>query len=178
MVFQSSANDLPLVIQILRPYEADDAVNEKRLEGARDSIGSRFKRKLIDSVMRFGGKSAALAGFEIHHVVTHPTGFRVGVATVVSMMFENLFVSIAQQVQCDSEAAICGFRSGHGLEEKIDRRSTIKRRQLSGDMRQATGLRGDFIGIHEAIQGRKNRADGIDRVSRRIYTNDGVSTTV
>ena len=78
MVFQSSADDLPLVVQILRTDEADDAVDEKRMEGAGDAIGARFERQLIDSVMRLGGKSAALAGFEVHHVVAHPADIRVG----------------------------------------------------------------------------------------------------
>src|ERR1035438_5189433 len=73
MVFETSADDLPLVVQILRADEADYAVDEKRLEGARDSVGSRFERKLINSVMRFGGKSATLAGFEVHHVVANPS---------------------------------------------------------------------------------------------------------
>src|ERR1700704_1134265 len=72
MVFQSSADDLPFVVQILGPDEAYDTVDEKRLEGARDSVGSRFEGKLIDSVMRLGGESAALTCFEVHQVIAYP----------------------------------------------------------------------------------------------------------
>src|SRR5271167_4999947 len=108
MVFESSADDLPFVVQILRADEADDTVDEKRMEGARDSVGSRFERELIDSVMRLGGESATLAGFEVHRVISHPAG--VEIAGALAMMFENLFVALAQDAQSDAEAAVGRFR--------------------------------------------------------------------
>jgi hypothetical protein len=52
--------------------KAYDAIDEKWLEGARDSVSTGFERQLINSVMGFGGECAALAGFEVHHVVAHP----------------------------------------------------------------------------------------------------------
>src|SRR5208282_292849 len=45
-------------------------------------------------------------------------------------------------------------------------------------MRQATGLRGNLICIHQAMQRRKNRGNCRHRVRRRIHANDGVSATV
>ena len=66
MVFEPGADDLPLVRQIFRADEADDAVDEKRIEGAGHAVGPGFQRELIDAVMRLGGKGAALAGLEVH----------------------------------------------------------------------------------------------------------------
>src|ERR1700675_341886 len=119
MVFESSADDLALVVQILGTDEADYTIDEKRLVGPRDSVGSRFERQLIDSVMRFGGETAALAGFEIHHVIACPASIP------LAMMLENLFAALAQHVQCDSEAAVGRLRTRYGLEKKVDRRSAL-----------------------------------------------------
>ncbi len=55
--------------KILWPNKADDAVDQKRFEYARDAIGPRFERELIDAVMRFRRQRAALASLEIHHVI-------------------------------------------------------------------------------------------------------------
>src|SRR6266436_4231422 len=121
MVFEASADDLPLVVQILRPDETNDAVDEKRLEGARDSVSSRFKRQLIDSVMRLGRERAALARLEVHRVVPDPAD--IGIA--LTMMIQNLFAPLAQHTQSDSETAIGRFRARDGLEKKIDRRAAL-----------------------------------------------------
>ena len=72
MIFQSGADDLPLVIEIFRADEADDAVDQERIEGASDSVGAGFERELIDAVMRLRRERAALAGFEVHDVVADP----------------------------------------------------------------------------------------------------------
>jgi hypothetical protein len=64
------------------------------------------------------------------------------------------------------------------LEEKIDRGSAIEGGQLRGDVGQATGLRGNFVGIDQAIQGYENRADGLDGVGGGIYADDCVSAAV
>src|SRR5271155_4254151 len=123
MVFKSSADDLPFIVEILRTDEADDTVDEKWVEGACDSVGSRFEGQLIGSVMRFGGESATLAGFEVHDVVAYPADIVIDIA--LAMMCENLFPALAQHVQSDSEAAVGGFRPRDGLEKKVDRRPAM-----------------------------------------------------
>ena len=90
MIFEAGANDLPLVVEIFRADEADDAIHQKRIEASRDAIGAGFQRELIDSVMRFGGKRAALAGLEIHHVACLSSRLR-GV-----VMRENPLAAFAQ----------------------------------------------------------------------------------
>jgi hypothetical protein len=65
MILQPGADDLPLVVQILRADETYDTVDQKRLESPCDSVRSRFERQLIDSVMCLGGKRAALTSFDI-----------------------------------------------------------------------------------------------------------------
>src|SRR5450755_1616343 len=113
--------------------------------------------------MGLGGESAALAGFEVHYVIACPSD------VALPMMLENLFAALAQHVQGDSEAAIGRFGTGYGLKKKIDRRSATQGGQLSGDMREAAGLGGDFVGVHEAIQRAENRSDGFDRVGGGIH---------
>src|SRR4249919_927772 len=68
MVFQPGAYNLALVIQIFRPDKAHHAVDQERLKHARYAVGARFQAQLVHAVMCFGGKRAALAGFEIHAI--------------------------------------------------------------------------------------------------------------
>src|SRR5438874_1020382 len=119
MILQPRADDLPLVVQILRTDEADDAVDEKRLEDPCDPVGSCFERQLIDAVMRFGGQCTALAGFEVHNVITCPTDIPLAV------MIENLFAAFTQGIHCDSEAPVGRFRTCNGLEKKVYRCTTL-----------------------------------------------------
>ena len=44
VIFQAGADDLPLVVEIFRADEADDAVDEERIEGAGDAVGASFQR--------------------------------------------------------------------------------------------------------------------------------------
>ena len=125
MILKPGADDLPLVVQILRADEADDAVDEERLERSRDSVCPRFERQLIDSVMRLRGQSAALAGFEVHHVIPCPARL------TLAVMLKNLFAAFTQHAQSDSEASVRRFRPGDGLEEKIDRRAAIQVRPVA-----------------------------------------------
>ena len=69
MIFKPGASDLLAVEQIFRTDEADDGVDEQRLEVPRDGVGARLHRLLVDAVMRVGGQRRALAGLEIHDVV-------------------------------------------------------------------------------------------------------------
>src|SRR6476661_4817961 len=74
MILKPGADDLALVVQILRPHEPDDAVHEERVESSCDSVRSCFERELIDSMMRLGGQGATLACLEVHHVIPDPGG--------------------------------------------------------------------------------------------------------
>src|SRR5271170_3861386 len=97
MVFQSGANDLALVVEIFRTDESHYAVHNKRIEGARDAIGPRFQRELIDAVMSLRRKGTALAGFEIHGLRAEPGDVSRAV------IGENLFATFAQRRQADTE---------------------------------------------------------------------------
>ena len=79
------------------------------------------KRQLIDTVMSFGGKRAALSRFEIHGLSALP--FHITRA----MMLENLLAAFAQRRERDAEAAIRRFGACDGLEEQIDGRAAIHR---------------------------------------------------
>jgi hypothetical protein len=68
VVLQRRPRDLLAVVQILRPDEADDGVDQQRLEFSRDGVRARLERLLIHPVVRPGREGAALAGLEVHDV--------------------------------------------------------------------------------------------------------------
>src|SRR5258707_14653437 len=128
MIFQPRADDLPLVVQIFRPDESHDTVDEKRLKRPSHSVGSRFESQLVHSMMRLDRKSAALAGFEVHSMIACPTDISLAV------MFKNSFAAFTQHAESNSETAVRRFRASDGLEKKIDWSAALHRRQLRRDM--------------------------------------------
>src|SRR5437764_13376869 len=68
MVFQSGADDLLAVVQVVGTDEADDRVDQQRTVAPRDGVGARFAGLLVDAVMRVGGEGASLPRLEIHDV--------------------------------------------------------------------------------------------------------------
>src|SRR5579872_1871108 len=120
MILKPCADNLSLVVQILRADETDDAVNEERLKRSRHSVRSRFQRQLIDSVMCIRGKSAALAGFEVHDVIARPADI------ALAVMRKDPFAAFTQHGQSNSEASVRRLRPCNGLEKKIDRRTAIQ----------------------------------------------------
>ena len=72
VVLQARAQDLLAVEQILRPDEADHAVDQQRLEAPRDGIGAALQRLLIAAVVGAAGQRAALAGLEVHDLSRPP----------------------------------------------------------------------------------------------------------
>src|SRR5262249_18566585 len=99
MVFESSAYDLSFVIQVFRPDESNDAVNQKGIECTRNSVSSGFESQLINSVMRVCRKSTPLSGLEVHDVVADPCH----IAT--AMVRQDAFPAFAQHSESDSKAA-------------------------------------------------------------------------
>ena len=71
MIFQPRADDLLAVVQILRPDEAHDRVDQQRLELSSHRVRASFERLLIDAVMGVGRQARALPRLEIHDVVAH-----------------------------------------------------------------------------------------------------------
>ena len=70
MILEPGADDLLAVIKIFRADKADHAVDQERIERPRHRIGPRLAGLLIDIVIGIGGQRRALAGLEIHHIVT------------------------------------------------------------------------------------------------------------
>jgi len=103
VVFESGANDLAFIVEILGADEADDAVYEKWIEASREAVGSRFERQLVYSLVCFCGERAALTGFEIHDVLALPGDL------ALAMMFENLLAAFTNHLKRNSEATICGL---------------------------------------------------------------------
>ena len=64
VILQAGPDDLPFIVEIFRSDEADDAVDQERLESSGDSIGASFQGKLIDAVVGLGRQGAALAGLD------------------------------------------------------------------------------------------------------------------
>src|SRR5260370_29727130 len=96
MILQSRARDLLAVEEIFRTDEADDAIDQQRLERPRHGIGARLERLLVAAVMRARRKRAPLPGLEIHDVV----------ADGAALKSERGFARLAQQREIDAEAAV------------------------------------------------------------------------
>src|SRR5437868_772126 len=172
MVFETGANNLALVIQILWTDEANHTVHDKWLEYARHSVGSSLERELVNPVVGFGRERASLPSLKVHYIVTFPDDVS------LLVVLHDLFPAFAQHSQRDTETTVGRFRSGNGLEKQVDGRTTFHRRQLRGDVRQAAGLRGSLISVHQALKPAQNSADGLDRISGGIHSDDGIAAPV
>src|SRR5215468_11109880 len=104
-------------------------------------------------MMRICGKSTALSGFEVHDVFTLPCDI------AIPMVRQDLFHTFAQHREGDTKAAVRGFGSGYRLKEQIYWRSTVNRRKLGRDVRQAARLRWNLVRFNQAVERRENVAD-------------------
>ena len=98
----------------------------------RDRVSARLAGLLVDAMMRVGGKRAALAGFEVHHVLARACSSRAACAGFV------------EHRQIHAEGRVGGLGSGDGLKHQIDRRAAPHGFHLRGHMRQHADLRGNF----------------------------------
>jgi hypothetical protein len=94
------------------------------------------------------------------------------------VVLKNSFSAFAQHVQRDAEALIRFLRAGHGLKQQVHGRAVLQRRQLRGDMRQAAGLRRDFVSIDQPVQRVENGADGLHRIGGRVHADHGIATAI
>src|SRR5205085_8221527 len=72
MIFETRPNNLPFVVQIFWPNESNHTIYQERIKCPRHPVSPGFKRQLIDAMVSFRRKRAALAGFEVHHTVSCP----------------------------------------------------------------------------------------------------------
>src|SRR6195256_653508 len=131
VIFETRANDLPLVVKIFRADEADNAVHQERIKRPGNGIRTRFQSQLIDSMMSPGGECASLPRLKIHDIRAPP------LHVSLSMMFQNLLAAFAQHFQRDAETAICAFGAGDGLKKQIQRSVGGEGSKLRCDVREA-----------------------------------------
>src|SRR5260370_34501244 len=111
-------------VEIFGADEADNGVDEERIERTCNAIGARFQRQLVDAVMRLGGERTSLPRFEIHHVVAAPGHI------ARPMMIQNTLAAFPPHRELNAEALVRCLRAGDGLEQQIDRHAVIQTRQL------------------------------------------------
>src|SRR5262249_50548603 len=109
MVFEAGARDLPLVVEGFRANEADNAVDQERVERAGHAVGPCLQRQLIDAVMRLRRQGAALARLEVHHLLADPGD----VPAAVSL--EDTLAALAELGETDPETAVGRLRAGNRL---------------------------------------------------------------
>lgn len=93
MILQAGADNLFTIVQIFRADKADHGVDQQRGEMTRYRIGARFAGLLIDAMMCVGRQTAALPGFEIHHVI----------AQGAAVKAQRRLLRFRQQRQIDAE---------------------------------------------------------------------------
>src|SRR6185437_14315785 len=172
MIFEAGADNLALVVEIFGSNEAYHAIHNERIEDPRDTIGACLKSELIDALMSFSRKRAALARFEIHGLRALP--FRVTRA----MMLESFFAAFAQRRERDAKAAIRRFGACDGLEEQVHGRAAIHGGELGADVCEAADLCGYLVGFHQTIQCVKDRADHFHGIRGGIHADHRVTASV
>src|SRR6267378_510094 len=172
VIFETRANDLPLIVKIFRTDEADNTVHQERIKRTRNGVRTRFQSQLIDSMMSSGGECASLPRFKIHDIRAPP------VHVSLAMMFENLLAAFAQHFQCDAETAIRGFSAGDGLKKQIHGGSAGEGSKLRCDVRETASLRWNLVGIHETCQAVEDRADCLYRIRGGVHTDHRVATSI
>ena len=69
VVFQPGANNLSVVIEVLRPDKAHHGVDEERIVVPRQAIVTRFHRHLVGAEVSARGERRALPGFKVKTVL-------------------------------------------------------------------------------------------------------------
>ncbi len=125
VILQPGADDLLAVVEIFRADEAHHGVHQQWFVVARHRIGAHLAGLLIHAVVRIGRQRAALAGFEIHHVV----------ADIAATQRQARFITFLQQGQVDAEAGIGRLGAGDRPKHQVHRHATADRFD-GGDMRK------------------------------------------
>ena len=158
VILQTGANDLLGVIEIFRPDEADHGVDQQRAKLTRHGVGPHFQGLLVDTVVRVGRQCAALAGFEVHDIVTDRAA-RQRACRVQAF---------TQQREVDTETAIGLFAAGDGLKRQVQRRAALDRLYRGAEVREHAGLHRDVEALPQRVQ-HLQQADTFRRiVGRRI----------
>jgi len=165
MILQASADDFLAVIEIFWTDEADHAVDEQRIEGARHRIGPRFAGLLIDIVMGVGRQRRALPGLEIHQMI----------ADRAAAERQPGLTRLAQQREIDAEAAVGSLRSRDRLEHQIDRGALPDQSERRGHMGEHAALCRDLQPRDDVVEQPQQLADHRRIVAGRIDADAGVA---
>nr|ART89803.1 hypothetical protein [uncultured bacterium] len=168
VVFESGADDLLAVVQVLGPDEADDRVGQQWLELACDRVGPRLERLLIDTMMGAGRECRALPGLEVHDIVADRS----------ALERTRRIVGFAQQRQVDAEALVGLLGPGHRLKHQINRHTGFDHAHRVGHVREHATLRRDLVAFDHLGEHFHERAKHGRAVACRIDADDCVAAAV
>ena len=172
MIFQPGTDDLALVEEVLRPDEADHAVDQERVERPGHAVGSGLERELVDAVVSAGREGTPLPCLEVHRLVADPGD------VAVAVVLEHALLSLAQQRQVDPEARVGRLGAGDRLKQQVDRCAAFEASELGRDVRQAAGLRGDRQCFDQAVEGAEDGRGDLDRLGGRVDADHRVAAAV
>jgi hypothetical protein len=170
VVLQAGADHLLAVVEVLRPDEPDDGVDQQRREVPRHRVGARLQRLLVDRppadpAVRVGRQRRPLAGLEVRDVVAH------GAAA----QFQGAGPRLREQVEGDAEAPVGRLRAGDRLEHEVHRRALLQRAQRRRHVGEHARLGGDVVAADDRVDQFQQR-DRLPRgVGRRVDADDGVA---
>src|SRR5205085_12040970 len=130
MIFEAGALDLLSVVKVFGSDEADDSIEQKRIERARDTVGPGFHGLLIDAVVSFGGQRGALPRLEIHHVGADRAAFE----------RERRAARFGKNAERDAEPRVRLLGSGYRLKDEIHRRALLDRADRRRHVSEAAAL--------------------------------------
>ena len=172
MVLEPGADDLPLVVEVLRPDEADDAVDQEWVERPRHAVGPGLERELVDAMVGAGRQGTPLPRLEVHRLLADPGDIP------ASVMLAHAMMTLAEERQVDPEGRVGRLGTGDRLEQQVDRRAAVEAAELGRDVGQAAGLRGDLQRIDEAVERAEDGLGDVDRLGGRIDADHRIAAAV
>ena len=167
VVFQSGADDLLGIVQILGADKADHGVDQKGLIPLGKAVAPGLHGHLIPAVVGLAGQLGALSGLKIHDVGA------VGVAVAQSKLARFL-----DGGGVEAKGLVALLRPGDGLEDHVGGRALADGLHLCGHMGQHAGLGGNFPAVADLVEALQHPGDAFHAVVHRVEAQHGVADAV
>ena len=164
VVLQTGADDLFGVVEIFRPDEAHDGVDQERLIPLGKAVAPGLHGHLVRPIVGLGGQLGALAGLEIHDV-----------GAGGGAVFQGQLTGLLQKRAGDAEGLVALLGPGDGLENQVRRRALTDGLHLGGHMAQDADLSGNLPAVFYLVKQVQNSAQPLHGVRHRVQAQHRVA---
>jgi hypothetical protein len=167
---ETGPDNLPLVVQVFRPNEANNTVYQERVEGARHTIGTGLQGELVHPVVSVCRQRATLTGLEVHDIIPDPGNVSGAV------MIQDPLLPFTQHTEVNTETGVGSLGAGDRLKKQVYWCAALQAGKLRADMCQATGLRGNSVGIDQTSKTIENVNNRFNRFGCRVDSDDRIAS--